>query len=487
MTSELMEYKNHFEKIEKLKSGELSLKENVRYFLNKISAQSHLNAFNFVFEEEALQRAEIVSKKILSGTHGKLAGMVVAIKDVLSIKDKPLSCSSRMLKGFTSLYSATAVKKLLEEDAIIIGKTNCDEFAMGSSNENSAYGPVLNPIDTSRVPGGSSGGAAAALAAGLCDVSIGTDTGGSIRQPASFCGILGLKPTYGRVSRSGLTAFASSFDSIGPFAHSISDVALVMEVISGRDSYDATSARIGVPEYSRLLDEVSVSKENYSGMPRIGIPKEYFSEGLNSEVRSKIEEVISKIKAKGFEVKDISLPNTPYSIATYYILTTAEASSNLERYDGARYGFRDPKSLSLQDMYTQSRSEGFGTEVKRRIMLGTYVLSAGYYDAYYRKAQKVRRLLKNDFDGAFNDVDLILTPTAPTTAFLLGEKSSNPLEMYLNDIYTTSANLAGIPGINIPVGTDSKGLPIGMQLMAGQFDELTLMKMCRYISEELLS
>ncbi|HEX2867888.1 MAG TPA: Asp-tRNA(Asn)/Glu-tRNA(Gln) amidotransferase subunit GatA [Ignavibacteriales bacterium] len=487
MSKDLTGYKNHFEKIEKLKSGELSLKENVRFFLDRISENSHLNAFNFVFEENALFMAEKVSDKIRSGTHGKLAGMIVAVKDVLALKDKPLSCSSEMLKGFTSLYSATALKKLLEEDAIIIGKTNCDEFAMGSSNENSAFGPVLNPVDTSRVPGGSSGGAAAALKAGLCDVSIGTDTGGSIRQPASFCGVLGLKPTYGRVSRSGLTAFASSFDSIGPFAGSISDIALVMEVISGRDNYDATSARVDVPEYSRLLSDVRVSKGNYSGKPRIGIPREYFSEGLNIEVRSKIEEAISKIREKGFEVKDISLPNTPYSIATYYILTTAEASSNLARYDGARYGYRDPESPTLQDMYTDSRSVGFGTEVKRRIMLGTYVLSAGYYDAYYKKAQKVRRLLKNDFDRAFNDVDLILTPTAPTTAFRLGEKSSSPLEMYLNDIYTTSANLAGIPGINIPAGTDSLGLPVGMQLMAAQFEELTLMKMSRYISEEILS
>jgi aspartyl-tRNA(Asn)/glutamyl-tRNA(Gln) amidotransferase subunit A len=297
--------------------------------------------------------------------------------------------------------------------------------------------------------------------------------------------VLGLKPTYGRVSRSGLTAFASSFDSIGPFAKDISDIALVMEVISGRDSFDATSARNEVPEYSLNLDDITVSKGNYSGKPRIGIPKEYFSEGLNEEVRDVIKGTIEKIKSQGFEVRDISLPNTPYCIATYYILTTAEASSNLARYDGARYGFRGPKSQTLKDMYVDSRTSGFGKEVKRRIMLGTYVLSAGYYEAYYRKAQKVRRLLKNDFDRAFSEVDLILTPTAPTTAFKLGEKSSNPLEMYLNDIYTTSANLAGIPGISIPVGNDSKGLPVGMQLMADQFDELTIMKMCRYLDEKI--
>ncbi|MGE5350747.1 MAG: Asp-tRNA(Asn)/Glu-tRNA(Gln) amidotransferase subunit GatA [Acidobacteriota bacterium] len=485
MTSNSIEYKNHFEKIERLKKGELSLKENVLYFLDRIGKQKHLNAFNFVFEEDALLQAEKVSAKIQAGTFGKLAGMVIAIKDVLALKGRPLTCSSGMLRDFTSLYTATAVRKLIEEDAIIIGKTNCDEFAMGSSNENSAFGAVLNPADISRVPGGSSGGAAAAMAAGLCDVSIGTDTGGSIRQPASFCGVLGLKPTYGRVSRSGLTAFASSFDSIGPIAKDISDIALVMEVISGRDNYDATSAREEVPEYSRLFSEVKITKQDFSGKPRIGIPKEYFSEGLNNEVKSVIEGVISKLKSHGFEVREISLPNTPYSIATYYILTTAEASSNLARFDGARYGFRSPESQTLQEMYTDSRSKGFGTEVKRRIMLGTYVLSAGYYDAYYRKAQKVRWLLKNDFDRVFSEVDLVLTPTAPTTAFRLGEKSSNPLEMYLNDIYTTSANLAGIPGISLPVGSDSQGLPIGLQLMADQFDELTLMKMCRYISEEI--
>ncbi|MGE5432743.1 MAG: Asp-tRNA(Asn)/Glu-tRNA(Gln) amidotransferase subunit GatA [Syntrophomonadaceae bacterium] len=483
MTIDSNGYKDYFEKIEMLKSGRLSLQGNVRYFLDRISKQKHLNAFNSVFEEDALLQAEIVSAKIKAGTHGKLAGMVVAIKDVLALKDKPLTCSSAMLKNFTSLYTAAAVKKLLEEDAIIIGKTNCDEFAMGSSNENSAFGAVLNPVDNSRVPGGSSGGAAAAMAAGLCDVSIGTDTGGSIRQPASFCGVLGLKPTYGRVSRSGLTAFASSFDSIGAFASNISDIAIVMEVISGRDGSDATSSRMEVPEFSRLLDEIDITKEGYSGKPRIGIPKEYFAEGLNDEVRNVIEGVIFEIKQKGFDVREISLPNTPYSIAAYYILTTAEASSNLARYDGARYGFRNPESHTLHDMYTGSRSEGFGTEVKRRIMLGTYVLSSGYYDAYYRKAQKVRRLLKNDFDTAFGEIDLILTPTAPATAFKLGEKSSNPLEMYLNDIYTTSANLAGIPGISVPVGFDSQGLPVGMQLMANQFDELTLMRMCRYLSK----
>ena len=389
--------------------------------------------------------------------------MVIAIKDVLAIKDKPLTCSSKILENFNSLYTATAVQKLIDEDAIIIGKTNCDEFAMGSSNENSHFGVVKNPVNREYVPGGSSGGSAAAVAANLCDVSFGTDTGGSIRQPASFCGVYGLKPSYGRVSRYGLTAFASSFDSIGAFANNIDDIALVHEVISGFDPNDSTSENIEVPNYSSF----SKNLENI----KIGIPKEYFGEGLNPEIKDSINQQIEAIKSKGFEIVEISLPKTEYAIATYYILITAEASSNLARYDGARYGYRTNDKVNLKQMYTKSRSEGFGKEVKRRIMLGTYVLSAGYYDAYYKKAQQVRRLIQEDFKKAFESVDIILAPTTPTTAFKIGEKTEDPLEMYLGDIYTTSANLAGIPGINIPIGNDSKGLPIGMQLMADQFEE----------------
>lgn len=463
------------DKIKKIKSGELSLTENVKEFLSSINENKHLNVFNFVFEDDALKDAERIEEKIKSGKHGKLAGAVIAIKDVLSIKDKPLTCSSKILNDFTALYTATAVQKLIDEDAIIIGKTNCDEFAMGSSNENSAYGSVLNPVDNSRVPGGSSGGSAAAVAASLCDTSLGTDTGGSIRQPAAFCGVYGLKPSYGRVSRYGLTAFASSFDCIGPFTKNVDDAALILEVISGKDELDSTSYNSSIPDYSNNLSSDKKFK--------IGIPKEYIGEGLSPDIKNALNDLTEKLKSKGFEIKNISLPHTEYSIAAYYILTTAEASSNLARYDGARYGYRSENSSTLNDMYKYSRSEGFGTEVKRRIMLGTYVLSAGYYDAYYLKAQKVRRLIKNDFDRAFEQVDLILTPTTPTTAFKIGEKSNDPLEMYLNDIYTTSANLAGIPGISFPYGKDSEGLPIGLQFLSKQFDELSLLQVCHSISK----
>ncbi len=473
----MTEYQNYFEKIELLRSGKLSLKENVEFFLKRIEENKHLNAFNFVFEKEALEQAEKIDAKIKSGNYGKLAGMIIAIKDVLSVKDQPLTCSSKILKDFFALYTATAIQKLIDEDAIIIGRTNCDEFAMGSSNENSYFGKVLNPVDNSRVPGGSSGGSAVAVVANLCDVSIGTDTGGSIRQPAAFCGVYGLKPTYGRVSRFGLTAFASSFDSIGPFANSIEDISIVMQIISGKDELDSTSANIKVPDFVAGLS-------NDFPKFKIGIPKEFFGEGLDPEIHASIENIIEKLKSENFAIEEISLPLTEYSIATYYILTTAEASSNLARFDGARYGFRSENPKNLNDMYISSRSEGFGDEVKRRIMLGTYVLSSGYYDAYYKKAQKVRRLIKNDYDKAFEKVDIILTPTTPTVAFKTGEKSTDPLQMYLNDIYTTSANLVGIPGINIPIGKNSEGLPIGLQLMANQFEEEKLIRLSNFIEKK---
>ena len=472
----MLTYKNHSDKLQQIINGELSLRENVAYFLQRISDNSHLNAFNEVFDKEAIQQAEIVQQKVKGGKHGKLAGLVIAVKDVLSIKDKLTTCSSNILKNFTSIYTATAVQKLIDKDAIIIGKTNCDEFAMGSSNENSVFGPVRNPADIERVPGGSSGGSAAAVAAGLCDAALGTDTGGSIRQPAAFCGVIGLKPTYGRVSRFGLTAFASSFDSIGPFANNIYDTSLILETISGKDEKDSTSSNLPVPFYSRSLDKRDKLK--------IGLPKEYFGEGLAGDIRKAIEKVISKLKVNGFEIIDISLPHTEYTISAYYLLTTAEASSNLARYDGTRFGYRSDEFESLSTMYKKSRSKGFGSEVKRRIMLGTYVLSAGYYDAYYRKAQKVRRLIKNDFDQAFRQVDVILSPTTPTTAFKIGEKSSDPLQMYLSDIYTTSANLACIPGISIPIGIDSSNLPIGMQILANQFEEEKLFQMANFLIYE---
>lgn len=473
----MMYYKNHKEKLELIKSGKLSLIENVKHFLKNIEDQKELNAFNFVFADEAIEFAKLVEQKIRSNSHGKLAGMVIAIKDVLAYKNHPLTCSSNILKNFTSLYTATAVHKLIDEDAIIIGKTNCDEFAMGSSNENSAFGNVLNPADKTRVPGGSSGGSAVAVAANLCDVSLGTDTGGSIRQPAAFCGVYGLKPTYGRVSRFGLTAFASSFDTIGPFTKNVEDAALVMEVISGKDINDSTSVEKEIPNYSSLLSEKKKLK--------IGVPKEYFTDGLDEEIKTAILNVVDELKLEGNEVKEVSLPMTEYTIATYYILTTAEASSNLARFDGARYGFRASEYANLKEMYLNSRTEGFGKEVKRRIMLGTYVLSSGYYDAYYRKAQKVRRLIKEDFDSVFSEVDLLMTPTTPTAAFKIGEKSNDPLKMYLSDIYTTSANLAGIPGMNIPIGKNSDNLPIGLQILSQQFDEEKIFQLGVHIQDEI--
>lgn len=466
-------YNNFAEKLDLIKNGKLSLAENVNHFLKNIEAKKDLNAFNFVFND-AENSANNIEEKIKNGSAGKLAGLVIAIKDVLALKDLPLTCSSKILENFKSLYTATAVQKLLDQDAIIIGKTNCDEFAMGSSNENSFFGPVKNPVNNEYVPGGSSGGSATAVAAGLCDAALGTDTGGSIRQPAAFCGVYGMKPSYGRVSRFGLNAFASSFDSIGTFANNIEDIALIHEVISGYDENDSTSENLSVPQYSSFSKDLSKL--------RIGIPNEYFGEGLAEEIKIAIEDKINSLKNDGFEFVEISLPKMDYAIATYYILTMAEASSNLARFDGARYGYRTNEQVNLKQMYTKSRSEGFGNEVKRRIMLGTYVLSAGYYDAYYKKAQQVRRLIKEDFNNAFENVDIILAPTTPTTAFKLAEKTSDPLQMYLGDIYTTSANLAGIPGINIPIAADSNSLPIGMQIMANQFEEELLLSFVKKIN-----
>ena len=469
-------YKIHSEKLELIKTGKLSLVDNVAGFLKLIESEKEINAFNFVFDKDSIESAQKIEEKIKNGLSGKLAGMVIAVKDVLSIKNKPLTCSSNILRNFESIFTASSIQELIDEDAVIIGKTNCDEFAMGSSNENSAFGNVLNPADKTKVPGGSSGGSAAAVAANLCDASIGTDTGGSIRQPAAFCGVVGLKPTYGRVSRFGLTAFASSFDSVGPFAKNVEDAAKILEVISGHDKFDSTSADILVPKYSgnlKLEEKI-----------RVGVPKEFFGKGLNDEIKKAINVEIEKINSANHEIIEIDLPHTEYTIAAYYILATAEASSNLARYDGARYGHRTEAKGDLANMYTRSRSEGFGKEVKRRIMLGTYVLSSGYYDAYYAKAQKVRRLIKNDFDKAFENVDLIISPTTPTTAFGIGEKSNDPLEMYLGDIYTTSANLAGIPAISLPIAKDSNGLPIGMQLMAKHFNEELLLKFSNSILEK---
>jgi aspartyl-tRNA(Asn)/glutamyl-tRNA(Gln) amidotransferase subunit A len=454
---------------EKIVAGKETCEDRVREHLAVIHKRRQLNAFLEVFEEESLSAARAADSHAGKKERGSLTGMVVAVKDVLCVEGKQTTCGSRILAGFTSLYDATVVRKLRNAGAIIIGRTNMDEFAMGSSNENSAYGPVLHPIDETRVPGGSSGGSAAAVASGMATVALGTDTGGSIRQPAGLCGIVGLKPTYGRVSRYGLVAFASSFDQIGPLAHSVRDAARVLQVIAGHDPKDSTSADVPVPDYLAACDR------NVRGL-KIGLPKEYFSDALQKEIRFAVDQRIDQLSSGGAEIIEISLPHTEYTISTYYILAAAEASSNLARFDGARYGLRSDAAVDVESMYVQSRSEGFGAEVKRRIMLGTYVLSSGYYDAYYRKAQQVRRLIQDDFNNAFRTVDCILTPVTPTTAFRLGEKMNDPLTMYLSDIFTVSANLAGIPGLSVNAGYDAGGLPIGVQVLGKHFDESALLK-----------
>ncbi len=457
-----------------LSARKTSCENIVRSYLEAIDAGKHLNAFLSVFAEKAQYDARAVDKKLQSGTAGSLAGMVVSVKDVICVKDERITCGSKILENFVSLYDATAIARLKAADAVIIGKCNMDEFAMGSSTENSAFGRVKLPQDESRVPGGSSGGSAVAVKAGMCTTSLGSDTGGSVRQPAAFTGVVGLKPTYGRVSRYGLVAFASSLDCIGPFGLCVSDVARVLNIIAGHDEHDSTTAIVPVPNY------VSSLTKNVKGL-RLGLPKEYFGSALNSEVRSTIENKVDILRKNGALVKEVSLPSTDYCIATYYILATAEASSNLARYDGARYGFRSSQKTDLDEMYVESRSAGFGAEVKRRIMLGTYVLSAGYYDAYYKKGQQVRRLISDDFHKVFQDVDVMITPTSPGTAFKAGERVDDPLQMYLSDIYTTSANLAGIPGISIPCGNDKRGLSIGLQVLGKQFDEATVLKVADFL------
>ncbi|OGU63970.1 MAG: aspartyl/glutamyl-tRNA amidotransferase subunit A [Ignavibacteria bacterium RIFCSPLOWO2_12_FULL_56_21] len=452
-----------------LAAGRTTVESVVTECLASIERQRSLNAFLSVFHEEAVSQARAVDKKVSAGTAGPLAGMVVSIKDVICVKGHRATCGSKILENFVAPYDATVVARLKDADAVIVGKCNMDEFAMGSSTENSAFGRVHLPQDVSRIPGGSSGGSAVSVRAGMATTSLGTDTGGSIRQPAAFTGVVGLKPTYGRVSRYGLIAFASSFDSIGPFGSTVHDVASVLQVIAGKDPNDATSSDVPVPDYRMAMTG------NVKGL-RIGLPKEYYGDGLDPHVRKAVEVQVEKLRKQGAVISEVSLPHTEYTIAAYYILATAEASSNLARYDGARYGFRSKNAGNLTDMYVASRSEGFGAEVKRRIMLGTYVLSAGYYDAYYRKGQKVRRLIKNDFANVFKSVDCLITPTAPTTAFRAGEKTDDPLQMYLSDIYTVSANLAGIPGISLPCGNDPEGLPIGIQVLGKEFDEATVLR-----------
>jgi aspartyl-tRNA(Asn)/glutamyl-tRNA(Gln) amidotransferase subunit A len=429
-----------------------------------------IGAFLTLSKERAATKAAEIDRLAAAGDPlPSLAGVPVAIKDVMVTRGVRTTAGSKIIENFIPPYDCTAVARMEAAGAVVLGKLNCDEFAMGSSTENSAYHPVRNPRDKSRVPGGSSGGSAAAVAAGMAVATLGSDTGGSIRQPASFCGVVGLKPTYGRVSRYGLIAFASSLDHIGPFTKTVKEAALVLRTIAGRDPMDSTSADVPVPDYVAELEKP------VKGL-RVGVAKEYFGAGLDEEVRAAVEAAIQKLAEAGCEVVSVSLPHTEYAIPTYYIVATAEASSNLARYDGVRYGFRARNVRTLADMYRLTRDGGFGMEVKRRIMLGTYVLSAGYYDAYYLKAQKVRTLLTRDFDEAFKKVDVIAAPTCPTAAFRLGEKVNDPLAMYLADIYTVTANLAGIPGISVPCGENHEKLPIGLQLFGRHFDEATVLR-----------
>lgn len=456
-----------------LSAGQTSLRDLVSRYVANIESNRHLNAFLEVYREEALTRASELDGKTTG--RGRLYGMVIAIKDNICYRGHKVSAGSRILEGFESIYSATVVERLLAEDAIIIGRLNCDEFAMGSSNENSAYGPVLNALDNTRVPGGSSGGSAVAVQADMCLATLGSDTGGSIRQPASFCGVVGFKPTYGRVSRYGLIAYASSFDQIGPLSHSVEDSALIMEVIAGADDYDSTASSKPVPSYSA---------EKFDKKARIAVLKNTIDhKGINPEVRAEIEKIVAKLKADGHTVDEVDFSLTDYLIPVYYVLSTAEASSNLARFDGVHYGYRSPRSTDMESVYKLSRTEGFGREVKNRIMLGTFVLSAGYYDAYYSRAQKVRRMLSQQISEIFRSYDFILMPTAPSVAFKLGEKTSDPTEMYLADIYTVLANLVGVPAISLPLAKNSEGLPIGVQLMAEKHEDAKLFA----FSEALMS
>ncbi len=493
---------------EQLKSGKVTLTEITEGYLNTIKSRNpEINAFVHVDEDDVRNQVSSIQKKIDDGTAGTLAGAVVGVKDVICEAGKKVTCASQILHNFESVYEATVIRKLKAEDALLIGRANMDEFAMGSSTENSIFGPSKNPVNTDYVTGGSSGGSAAVVAADMCDVSLGSDTGGSIRQPASYCGVVGLKPTYSRVSRYGLVAYASSFDCIGPFSKNVTDAAIMLKYISGHDPMDNSSSDEPVGNYLADLD-------SYDSSLKVGVPEEYFGEGLDPEVRQIIEDQLKALESENVELIPVKLPHMKYGIATYYILATAEASSNLARFDGIRYGHRaDHKKVEeelsaeraqikeafkgksaaevdyamskldsqLIRLYKKSRTEGFGTEVKRRILLGTYVLSAGYYDAYYAKAQKVRRLIKNDFTEAFKQVDVIVSPTAPTTAFKLGENLNDPLQMYLNDVYTISANLAGICGISVPAGTHSNGLPVGIQFMGNAFRESDILRAAKRI------
>jgi len=455
-----------------IKNGEYTLPELVDSYLNEIEKTSDLNIYLEVWKDEALEKAEQIQKKINANTAGPLAGMVVGLKDNICYAGHKVSAASKILEGFESVYSSTVVERLLEADALFIGRLNCDEFAMGSSNEKSAYGPVKNPHDPTCVPGGSSGGSAAAVAANTCLVSLGSDTGGSIRQPASFCGVFGLKPTYGTISRHGLIAYASSMDQIGPFANSVEDMSAVLSVVAGQDEFDSTLS-------SNKLDLAAASKKH-----KIAYLQECFdAEGLDPEVKTAHLNKIEELKAAGHTVEPFSFPYLDQLVPCYNVLSNAEASSNLSRFDGMRYGYRSENAVDLDTTYTKSRSEGFGTEVKRRIMLGTFVLSAGYYDAYYSKAQKVRRLIQNKTFEILSEYDFILTPTTPHTAFKIGSHGNDPIAMYLEDIFTVQANLAGVPGVSIPLFTHSNGMPFGLQLIANKFEEGKLLQFAEELAD----
>jgi aspartyl-tRNA(Asn)/glutamyl-tRNA(Gln) amidotransferase subunit A len=451
-----------------LAAGTTSCRQLVEHYLNNIAQRNaELNVFLEVWADEARQQATAVDEKLAQGTAGRLAGMVIGLKDVLAYQGHSLQSSSRILDGFKSLFTGTAVQRLLDEDAIFIGRQNCDEFAMGGSNENSAFGPARNAQDPSRVPGGSSGASAVAVQADMCLASIGSDTGGSVRQPAAFCGVIGLKPTYSRISRYGLVAFASSFDQIGPITHSVEDVARLLEVMAGADGMDSTASQQPVPAYSALLEPLP----HY----RIGYLKEAIDRpGLQPEVHDALQDTLDALRGQGHLVEAVDFPYLDEMIPTYYILTTAEASSNLSRFDGVKYGYRAPDATDLESLYKKTRAQGFGPEVQRRIMLGTFVLSASYYDAYYTKAQRVRRLIKEKTDELLRQYDFLILPTTPTTAFKIGEKQ-DPVSMYLADIFTVQASLSGVPAISIPAGEDAEGLPIGLQIMSGAFREADLL------------
>jgi len=449
-----------------IKKGEISPVDLTESVLGRISRlDEELNTYITVMGEKAMDAARTAEKEIASGSYrGPLHGIPIGLKDIFVMKGVPATCGSKMLENFLPPYDATVTKKILGAGAIVVGKNNMDEFAMGSSTESSYFGPTKNPWDVERVPGGSSGGSAAATAASLCLGSIGTDTGGSIRQPASFCGVVGMKPTYGRVSRFGMIAFASSLDQAGPITKTVEDTAIILNAISGHDPMDSTCVNTQAPDYTLSL------RDDIKGV-KVGVPREYFIPGMDREVEEAAKKAIALVEGLGGEIVEISLPHTEYAVVTYYIIAPSEASSNLARYDGVKYGYRTANAETLRDMYFRTRAEGFGSEVKRRIMLGTYALSAGYYDAYYLKAQRVRTLIKKDFDDAFRKVDVIMAPTAPEVAFRLGEKTGDPIKMYLSDVLTIPCNIAGLPGISVPCGFSSEGLPIGIQVLGKPFDE----------------